>query len=96
MKIVYRPHLTRRLQERNIPISYPKKIFQAREEEYFDTITKHRIAIKKLFYAGRLRNMAISYDIIGESAEIITIHPIKQSEIQNKIEVGRWEEYEEN
>lgn len=52
--------------------------------------TLHHIAISRLEYAGMLRNMSISYDIIGKNIEIVTIHPISDKEIENKVKSGRW------
>lgn len=94
MKIVYRPHLIRRLKERKIPNDYPKKVYRQYEQKFFDTATSHNIAISKLEYAEKLRNMAISYDIIGENIEILTIFPISDREIENKIKSERWTENE--
>lgn len=96
MKVIYRPHLLRRLKERRIPRTYPKKILQEAEEEYFDLITDYEIAIKKLQYASKLRNMVVVYDIIDNNHEIITIYPISDSEIKNKVKSGRWKKYEKN
>lgn len=72
MKIIYRPHLSKRLKERKIPVSYPRKILKSPDKEYFDSITNHHISIKKLRYAEKLRHMVIVYDIIGENREVIT------------------------
>lgn len=96
MKIVYRPHLERRLKERKIPRSYPKKILQNSEQSYLDLLNGRYIAVKKLRYGGKMRNMVIAYDIISEDREIITIYPISDSEIDNKVESGRWKVYEKN
>lgn len=90
MKIIYRPHLERRLKERKIPHDYPKKIYLKSKRKYFDLGTNHYIAISRLIYSGRSRNMTISYDIIDKQIEIITIHPISDQEISNKIKSGRW------
>lgn len=38
--------------------------------------------------------MIVAYDIIGEETQIITIHPISEQEIQNKLVRGRWVKYE--
>lgn len=90
MKIIYRPHLKRRIKERKIPNDYPKKIYLKSKQKYFDSQTSHHIAVSSLLYAGKLRNMTISYDIIDEQIEIITIHPISDKEISDKIKSGRW------
>jgi len=90
MKIVYRPHLKRRLKQRKIPYDYPKKIYFRAKQKFIDTETDHYIAVSKLEYAGKLRNLAISYDIIGQNIEIVTVHPTSDQEINNKIKSGRW------
>lgn len=96
MKIIYREHLKRRLRERKIPNSYPKKIFLNSTRRFFDTGTNHHIAVAKLQYAGKLKNLALSYDIIDEQVEMITVHPISDQEITNKIKSGRWIKDEKN
>ena len=90
MKIIYRPHLKRRLKERKIPHDYPKKIYLKSKQKYFDLETNHHIAISRLIYSNKSRNIIISYDIIGQNIEIITVHPMSDKEIGNKIKSERW------
>lgn len=96
MKIIYREHLKRRLKERKIPSSYPRRVYLNSTQRFFDTGTNHHIAIAKLEYAGKLKNLAVSYDIIGSQIELITIHPISDQEILNKVKIGRWTRDEKN
>lgn len=90
MKITLRPHLKIRLKQRFIPQDYPKNILLNPEENYFDTLTNHNIAIKTLQYSGKLRPMVVAYDIIGKTIEAVTIHPITEQEIDNRLQKGRW------
>jgi len=90
MKIVLRPHLRIRLEQRGIPQNYPNKVIRNPDMKYFDTLTNHLVAVKKMEYSQKLRSMAVSYDIIGNIIQIITIHPISEQEIRNKLERGRW------
>lgn len=60
MKIFYRPHLKIRLKQRKIPFDYPKQIIELPDQEYFDTLAKRNIAIKKLFFEEKMRNMVIA------------------------------------
>lgn len=90
MKIVYRPHLKVRLKERSFPQDYPRRIYKESTRCYFDTKTGHNIAFSKLSYVGKVRSLVISYDIMPEQVEIITIHAISDQEIRNKIKAGRW------
>lgn len=96
MKIVLRPHLKIRLQQRLIPQDYPRKIISDSEEEYFDTYSHRHIAIKTLEYSGKPRPMVVAYDIMGETIEAVTIHPADEQEINNKIQKGRWIKDEKN
>ncbi|OGM33399.1 hypothetical protein A2803_04335 [Candidatus Woesebacteria bacterium RIFCSPHIGHO2_01_FULL_44_21] len=91
MKIIYRPHLKRRLKERKFPDDYPHKIYKEAKFRFFDTQTKHHIAIAKMEYADKLRNLSISYDKIGNKIEIITIHPISDEDIKSRIKSKRWQ-----
>ncbi len=95
MKVIYRPHLKRRIKERGFPEDYPRKIFAKAKQHFQDTETGHHIAITKLKYAGKARSLVISYDIIDSNIEIITIHPILSQEIKNRIKTGRWIEKNE-
>ncbi len=90
MKIILQSHLKIRLAQRKIPQNYPEKIIRDPDNKYFDTETKHSIAIKYLEYNGKLRPMAVSYDIIVDETQIITIHPTSEQEIVNKVRRERW------
>lgn len=90
MKITYRPHLKRRIKEREFPKDYPRRVYLKSKLRFFDTATNHNIAVTKMKYAGKLRNLAISYDIIGQNIEIVTIHPVSDKELKRRIETGRW------
>lgn len=96
MKIVYRPHLKIRLKQREIPFNFPKQIIESPDKKYFDMLTKRYIAIKKLYFEEKLRNIVVAYDIIKNKIEIVTIHVISDKEIENKLGAGRWKEYEKN
>lgn len=90
MNIKLRPHLKIRLKERRIPQNYPETIIKSPDNKYFDTETNHQIVTKKLEYSEKLRPMVVSYDIIDTEIEVITIHPISEQSIQNKITRRRW------
>ena len=96
MVLEYTPHLENRLKERRFPNDYPKKIFLKAEENYIDISQNSYIAIKKLRYAGKDQKIMIAYPIDKNSVKIITIHPEKDSEINNRIKNGRWIKYEQN
>lgn len=96
MKIILRPHLKIRLEQRKIPLNYPIKITKDPEQKYFDTLTNHLIAIKNLEYNDKVRPMVTAYDIIGQDLQIITVHPSTTQEISNKVKRERWVKNDES
>ena len=79
-----------RLKIRKIPIEYPKLILQSPNQEFFDVLERKQIAIKRLKYNGKIRNMMIAYETKGSFAEVVTIHPIADEKIINRLMSGRW------
>ena len=91
MNIIYTNHVKLRLALRRIPEEYPRLIFEKPEQKFFDIREKRIIAIKKLKYNHRLRYIMIAYEIKNACAFIITIHPIREDQIINRIKSGRWQ-----
>lgn len=91
MKILYTDHLKTRLKQRKIPANLVKEIFDNAKEFYWDTWRNHRIRIGKVYYRNKLRKLLLAYDKIDEeNVEIITLHPITDGEIKQRIISGRW------
>ena len=93
MKIKYTSHLLFRLKIRNIPEDLPKEIFQQARERYYDCFTKHYIAICRFDYKGKIRDMAVTYDLKKDEVELITVHPIKPYQKHRRVSSGRWRKY---
>jgi hypothetical protein len=90
MEIIYTPHLKFRLKIRNIPSHLPKKIFKEAKEHYYDNSTHHYVAVHKIRFINKPREVAVTYDKRGEIIEIITIHPLKIYQKIARINSGRW------
>ena len=93
-KIIYSNHLKNRLLLRRINDQTPKIIFEYPDETYFDAKTDNFIAIKKLDYLGRNRDIMVVYNEQNDTIKIITIHPLKRAQKIRRIESGRWKKYE--
>ena len=90
MQIIYTKHLKSRAKQRKIPIKLVKEVLENAEEFYFDNLRSHSIVIAKINYKGKLRKMLVSYDKIRLQFEVITIHPISEKDINQKVESKRW------
>ena len=90
-KIVYSSYLILRLKLRKIPYYLPKKIYQASREHYFDKETLKRVAIKRVKFKNKLREVAVIYEEINNQINLITIHPLKNYQKISRIKSGRWQ-----
>lgn len=89
-EIVLTDHLKMRLKVREIPGSYPEAIYGNPEQKYYDTLERTFIFTKKLKYNNKIRNMMIACEDKADKVKIITIHPISDEGIINRIMRGRW------
>lgn len=94
VKLEYTDHLQLRLKVRKIPENYPKEIYENPEQKFYDNLEKTFISIKKLDYNKKLRNMMIAYEEKEGKMEIVTIHPITEEKIINRVMSGRWSKNE--
>ena len=83
-------HLQTRLMLRNIPPDLPQRIFLEAEERFTDKQTGHKIATKEVRLHGRQRQVMIAYEEESGTAAIITLHPLKDGQKENRIAAGRW------
>lgn len=94
MRVRYTKHLEFRLQIRGIPRDLPRKIMEVSNEHYFDTATKHLVAVMPCVIADTVKEMAVTYDTVSaDTVEIITIHPLKSEQKTNRIRSGRWRKH---
>lgn len=90
MKLVYTDHLKTRLKQRGIPTKMVREIFENGQEHYWDELRSRHIVVAIVVYKGKLRKVLAAYDRIGSRAEIVTIHPITDEDIQQRLKSGRW------
>lgn len=90
-KIVYSFHLILRLKLREIPYALPKKIYQTSREHYFDKETLKKVAVKKVKFKNKLREIVVIYEEINNQINLITIHPLKNYQKVSRIKSGRWQ-----
>ena len=89
--IIYSPHLTLRLELREIPYNLPRSIFETAAEYYFDRQTQNKIAVKQIILKNKLRELAVVYKEINSHIVLVTIHPLKKYQKNSRIKSGRWQ-----
>ena len=89
MRVVYTDHLKLRLRARRIPERMPERIYREAKERYYNHATFRHIAVMPVIYHRRRRKM-IAYDEFPDHVEIVTIHPIEERQISERVLTGRW------
>lgn len=88
--IRYVPHLEWRLRVRRISWELPERIYRQADAHYYDTATGHGIAVKRVRYRGKWRELVVVYDATARDVELVTIHPLRPEQKQTRLESGRW------
>lgn len=89
-KIGYAKHLRNRLSIRDIDYDLTKIIFQNAEERYFDNETGYLIAVMEKDLYGKIRELMVAYEERKDKITLLTIHPLKLGQKNNRITKGRW------
>ncbi len=90
MEIKYSKHIKTRIELRKIDYNLPKMIFENAEERFIDTETGHTIAVSNVMMYSKDRDVMVAYNFEGENVKLLTIHPLKEGQKENRIKSGRW------
>jgi hypothetical protein len=90
MQIKYSKHLEQRLSLRKINYGLPKKIFNQSHERYIDEETRNFIATMEVKLYNKPREVMVAYIIEEDIVRLLTIHPLKEGQKENRVKSGRW------
>lgn len=90
MQVKYSRHIENRLRLREIEYDLPKRILEQSNERYFDNETGHLIAVMKVELYDKSREVMVAHVIEKNCAKLLTIHPLKEGQKENRIKTGRW------
>lgn len=90
MKIKYSEHLKNRLKLRKIDYNLPGSIVEQSTERYFDEETKYYVAISEVDLYNKKRNVMVAFDYEDDIIKLLTIHPLKEGQKENRVKNGRW------
>lgn len=87
IQVGYTQHILNRLKHRGIPKELVEKVLSDPSEVYLDPINQTKIAVREV---AEIRYM-VAFTDEGNRRRAVTIHPIKERQIKNRLESGRWE-----
>jgi len=90
MQIKYSRHIELRIALRKIKYDMPKDIYENAKERFVDTETGHTIAVMKAEIYDRERDVMVAYKHEDADVKLLTIHPLKEGQKENRIQSGRW------
>ena len=90
MQIKYSRHIEIRIAFRKIKYDMPKDIYENANERFMDTETGHTIAVMKAEIYDRERDVMVAYKHEDADVKLLTIHPLKEGQKENRIQSGRW------
>ncbi len=90
MILKYSEHLENRLKLRKIDYDLPVTIIEQSTERYYDQETKYYVAIMEVNLYNKKRNVMVAFDYEDDVVKLLTIHPIKEGQKENRIINGRW------
>ena len=94
MKVEYSTHIEHRLALRKINHELPTQIHEEADERYSDTETGHTVATMSVEINGKLREVMVAYTIEEQTVRLLTIHPLKEGQKENRLKSGRWRRLE--
>lgn len=94
MKIYASRHFEERRKLREIPENLPEQILREADEHYRDQATGHSIAVKRILFQDKERDIALIYSREQNEIILLTLHPLKEGQWKNRVESRRWIPYE--
>lgn len=94
MKIIYSKHFLERKNLRGIPDGLAETVYWEADGCYKDLQTGTFIAVKRLNFQGKVRDVALTYTRAGDKVILVTLHPLKEGQKENRVKSGRWVKHE--
>jgi hypothetical protein len=90
MEVRYSKHLEVRLRMRGIPYELPRIIFENSRRRLYDVESGFNIAVLRVRYFGKQRDVMVAYQVNANNMRLVTIHPLKTNQLENRLRSGRW------
>ena len=90
MQIKYSKHIEYRLSLRRMDYNLPKRIFEQSNKRYIDEETGYLVATMTVELYNKPRDVMIAYTMQEDLVKLLTIHPLKEGQKDNRVKSGRW------
>jgi len=94
LNVVSSKHFAARKELRSINDGMAETIITQANEHYSDTQTNYFVAVKRMEFQGKVRDMSLTYSISEGKIVLITLHPLKDGQRENRVRSGRWVKHE--
>ncbi len=95
MEVRYSTHFQERQTLRDFPSGLAEQVFFNADAHFYDTQTGTLVAVRRLNLYNSLRDVALIYRMSGEeTATFITIHPLRDGQLERRIQTNRWTPYD--
>lgn len=78
------------MRQREFPDGFGEMLLRDADNYYYDVEEHTSIAIKRLQFKGRERDIALVFVVEGNSIAFVSIFPLKVGELRRKIQMGKW------
>ena len=93
-EILHYNHYAERRGLRSLPEGSGEEVLQNPDARYYDTWHNRLVAVKRMYVLGAECGVAVAYEIADNVTWLVTIHPLKEGQQQNRLQTGRWMPYE--
>lgn len=90
MEVRYSKHLEIRIKIRGIPHELPRIVFNKSSKHFYDNETDLNIAVLRTDFLGKIKNVMVAYRKNHNHVLLITVHPLKRNQLENRLKTGRW------
>ncbi len=90
MRIRISQHFAERQRLRDIPGDFAEMVLRWADGYYRNGITGWFVAVKRIKFQGKERDMALTYTVESNEIVLITLHPLKEGQKNRRIESERW------
>ncbi len=75
---------------RGIPEELPRIVYERAQKRFFDVQSGLEIAVLRTLFNAKVRDVAVAHRKDADTVLLVTVHPLKSGQLENRIRSGRW------